>query len=82
MGRRYPVAPAHPERVCWGCDRLCAADRLVCGNGSVRTPHLVELFGDDWMQWGQGQGDAATAGAAADAGTHHDRSPPASGYQR
>ena len=40
--------PKHPERICWGCDRYCAADDLVCGNGTIRTPHPCELFGEDW----------------------------------
>jgi hypothetical protein len=40
--------PAHPERVCWGCDRYCAADDLACGNGSIRTQHPAELLGTDW----------------------------------
>jgi hypothetical protein len=43
--------PAHPERICWGCDRYCAADDLGCANGSIRTPHPKELFGDDWEAW-------------------------------
>jgi hypothetical protein len=42
--------PTHPERVCWGCDRLCPADDLGCANGSIRTPHPSELFGDDWLE--------------------------------
>jgi len=42
--------PAHPERVCWGCDKYCAADDLACGNGTIRTPHPKELFGDDWLE--------------------------------
>jgi hypothetical protein len=25
---------------------------MTCGNGSDRTQHPVELFGDDWMHWG------------------------------
>jgi hypothetical protein len=41
--------PAHPERICWGCDKYCPADDLACGNGTIRTPHPLELFGDDWM---------------------------------
>jgi hypothetical protein len=49
--RKLPMAPAHPERVCWGCDKYCPADDLTCGNGCVRTQHPVELFGDDWLQW-------------------------------
>lgn len=43
--------PQHPERICWGCPRYCAADDLACGNGTIRTPHPVELFGEDWLDW-------------------------------
>jgi hypothetical protein len=43
--------PKHPERICWGCDKYCAADDLRCGNGTIRTQHPVELFGDDWPEW-------------------------------
>jgi hypothetical protein len=53
MARKFPLHPRHPERVCWGCDRYCAADSLSCGNGSERTQHPVEVFGDDWAEWGQ-----------------------------
>ena len=42
--------PAHPERICWGCDQLCPAEALGCANGSIRTPHPIELFGDDWEE--------------------------------
>jgi metal-sulfur cluster biosynthetic enzyme len=49
----YPIRPAHPERVCWGCDLYCPRDDLTCGNGSERTPHPIELFGDDWQEWSQ-----------------------------
>lgn len=52
MTRRFPLHPAHPERICWGCDRYCAADSMACGNGSERSPHPAELFGDDWAEWG------------------------------
>jgi hypothetical protein len=48
---RIPLHPAQPDRVCWGCDKYCPADDLVCGNGTIRTPHPVELFGDDWLEW-------------------------------
>lgn len=51
---RFPPHPPHPERLCWGCDRYCKPDALACGNGSERTPHPVELFGPDWMDWGLG----------------------------
>jgi len=50
MHKKFPILPAHPERVCWGCDRYCPTDSLACGNGSERTPHLSELFGADWME--------------------------------
>lgn len=49
--KRLPRNPAHPERVCWGCDKYCRANDLACGNGSERTPHPSELFGDDWYEW-------------------------------
>lgn len=52
MVKRFPIKPAHPERICWGCDKYCPADALQCGNGSVATPHPSELFGDDWLDWG------------------------------
>ena len=43
--------PKHPERTCWGCDRLCPANDLGCGNGTVRTQHPAELLGDDWLEF-------------------------------
>lgn len=52
--KKFPVHPAHPERICWGCDTYCPADAMQCGNGSVATPHPSELFGADWMDWGLG----------------------------
>lgn len=52
MAKKFPISPQHPERLCWGCDRYCAADSLMCGNGSERTQHPVELFGEDWMSFG------------------------------
>jgi hypothetical protein len=45
---KLPLHPKHPERICWGCDLYCAAEDLRCGNGTIRTQHPVELFGDDW----------------------------------
>lgn len=48
---RIPLRPAHPERTCWGCDKYCAADDLACGNGTIRTLHPVELFGEDWLEF-------------------------------
>jgi hypothetical protein len=49
LRRKFPVRPARPERNCWGCDRYCAADAMLCGNGSERAQHPIELFGDDWL---------------------------------
>lgn len=51
MSKRFPENPPHPERNCWGCDRYCAANAMLCGNGSERTQHPVELFGPDWAAW-------------------------------
>lgn len=51
-----PLHPRHPERVCWGCDRYCTASDLACGNGTIRTPHPVEVFGDGWVEWAKQNG--------------------------
>jgi hypothetical protein len=72
LAKRFPINPAHPERNCWGCDRFCAADALLCGNGSERTQHPIETFGPGWESWsgipGDKDGDAPAAEApAADA---------------
>ena len=48
-----PIAPRHPERICWGCDKYCPEDDLACGSGTIRTPHPVELFGEDWLEWSE-----------------------------
>ena len=48
---KLPILPPHPERVCWGCEQRCPADSLACGNGTERTQHPCELFGDDWYEW-------------------------------
>jgi hypothetical protein len=52
MSKKFPIQPAHPERTCWGCDRYCAADAMICGNGTERTQHPVELFGPGWEGFG------------------------------
>jgi hypothetical protein len=49
---RIALNPKHPERLCWGCEKLCAANDLRCGNGTIRTQPPVELFGEDWLVWG------------------------------
>jgi hypothetical protein len=50
--QKFPLHPKHPERICWGCDKYCPADALMCGNGSGRTEHPIESLGDDWYLWG------------------------------
>lgn len=50
--QKFPLNPKHPERLCWGCDKYCPADNLMCGNGSGRTEHPAEIMGEDWYTWG------------------------------
>lgn len=49
--RKFPLNPKYPERICWGCERYCPADALLCGNGSGRTEHPAETLGADWYTW-------------------------------
>ena len=49
--RKVPLHPKNPESICWGCDKYCPAESLACGNGTIRTLHPSELFGDDWIEW-------------------------------
>ncbi|MFZ3128301.1 MAG: DUF3079 domain-containing protein [Rhodoferax sp.] len=63
MKKKFPDHPANPERICWGCDKYCAANAMMCGNGSDRTQHPYELFGEGWQDWGND--DAAPADPAA-----------------
>ena len=49
--KKFPSRPKNPERICWGCDQYCSTDAMSCGNGAERTPHPMELFGDDWQEW-------------------------------
>jgi len=51
VSKKFPISPKNPHRICWGCDKYCPADSLACGNGSERTQHPVELFGEDWQLW-------------------------------
>lgn len=53
MTKKFPVKPANPERLCWGCDQYCPTDSMRCGNGSDRTQHPYELFGEEWSAWGR-----------------------------
>ncbi|WP_342622558.1 DUF3079 domain-containing protein [Pseudomonas alkylphenolica] len=67
MAKPFPVSPKHPERICWGCDRYCAANALACGNGADRTMHPVEVFGEDWNvpgDYGLGLPDSHDRGAS------------------
>lgn len=48
---KIALNPKYPERVCWGCEKLCSANDLCCGNGTIRTGTPVELFGEDWLEW-------------------------------
>lgn len=57
MAKKFPIHPAHPERICWGCDKYCPVDSMCCGNGSDRAQHPVELFGDDWLEFGNEKAD-------------------------
>jgi len=72
MAKKFPAHPRNPERICWGCDQYCAADDLRCGNGSDRTQHPVELFGEDWAEWDLGPpvetGQAVDPGDSGDSG--------------
>jgi hypothetical protein len=43
-----PITPKHPERICWGCEKLCPVNHLNCRE--TRVPHPVELFGEDWLE--------------------------------
>lgn len=52
MAKKFPLHPANPERICWGCDTFCATHSMACAN--ERSPHPAELFGDDWFTWGEG----------------------------
>ncbi|NLD09900.1 MAG: DUF3079 domain-containing protein [Xanthomonadaceae bacterium] len=47
---RFPLKPKHPERVCWGCEKYCPTGRMLCGNGSDRSQHPIEIIGEDWYE--------------------------------
>jgi RNase P subunit RPR2 len=50
--QKFPLHPKHPERICWGCDKYCPANNLMCSNGSGRTEHPCEFLGEDWYTFG------------------------------
>jgi hypothetical protein len=64
--KSFPLHPSQPQRICWGCDQYCSVTDMRCGNGSVRTPHPAESFGEDWQAWGL-DADAGADGPAHDA---------------
>ena len=57
MSKKFPTHPAHPERICWGCHKHCSVNAMDCGNGTERAQHPVELFGDDWLEFGNDEVD-------------------------
>jgi len=72
MAKPFPLHPARPELICWGCDRYCPAADMACGNGADRTQHPVELFGTDWHSFGlnaqDGLADQQQDGQSEDSG--------------
>ncbi len=56
MAKIFPLHPKHPERICWGCDKYCRHDDLLCGNGCIRIPHPCEDFGEHWYLHGDWSG--------------------------
>lgn len=68
MAKKFALHPAHPERICWGCDNYCPTDAMRCGNGCSRTQHPCESLGEDWHRYGdwgiefsEGEADDAPA---------------------
>jgi len=53
MTKKFPIHPTNAERICWGCDKFCATNDMACSN--ERSPHPSELFGEDWLAWGEKQ---------------------------
>jgi hypothetical protein len=62
---KFPIYPTHPERICWGCGKLCPADDMRCGNGTIRAPHPIELLGNDWYEFLQASEAESDKGAMA-----------------
>jgi hypothetical protein len=48
--KKFPIHPSNPDRICWACDIYCAVNSMACSN--ERSPHPSELFGQDWLEWG------------------------------
>lgn len=45
-----PLHPLQPERLCWGCNRYCPAFARRCAGETARTPHPIEVLGEDWYK--------------------------------
>lgn len=60
------IHPRHPERVCWGCEKLCPVNHLMCRE--TRAAHPAELFGDDWWEASNPQPTAGAMDAESAAG--------------
>ncbi|MBV6323308.1 DUF3079 domain-containing protein [Duganella violaceipulchra] len=67
MAKIFPLRPTKPELICWGCDRYCPANSMICGNGSDRSQHPYELFGEGWESFGLNAQDQPPAADDADA---------------
>jgi hypothetical protein len=65
---KIPLHPKNPDRICWGCDKFCPAESLACGNGTIRTQHPSELFGEDWLEWAEQRDSRMRDSAPADKG--------------
>lgn len=64
VGKKFPLNPKFPERICWGCDRYCPTGDMACGNGSGRTQHPSEVLGEDWYlvgDWGMEESEGKPA---------------------
>ncbi|HEU4842840.1 MAG TPA: DUF3079 domain-containing protein [Burkholderiaceae bacterium] len=68
MAKVFPINPKHPERICWGCDKYCPVDSLACGNGSDRTQHPIELWGEGWQNFGLNAQDKQDGAPSTEAG--------------
>ena len=66
---KIPLHPKNPDRICWGCDKFCPAESLACGNGTIRTQHPIELFGEDWLEWAEQRDSQVRNGEPVDRGS-------------
>ncbi|MQA18105.1 DUF3079 domain-containing protein [Rugamonas rivuli] len=72
MAKIFPLRPARPELICWGCDRYCPANAMICGNGSDRSQHPYELFGEGWESFGLNAPAATDTPPSTDDGVKSD----------